>query len=600
MGKSKTDKAAAASIRAAAQETSAESAGPVSIGHSPRHPARRSPIRIAAIAFMLVVALAGASVIAVAHFAFGLDVSAFGLNASEAANVVSGDPAASEKSQVRIGEDDDSIGDDVLVEVEGLSEGVAAADANTTILQNAIDGVARQGGGTVLLPMGSYYFTAGGRYSHAGYVVEARSGVTVKGRGESETTLLPYGTWAQTGDYASGIDMFWYDGMDSGVYLEDADFADLTIDGRATRGSDTGYNASGKGFFFKLFRDCDWDHVTVANTDGTGFGADFPIDCTLRDCTARACGKNATAESIGASGFGVGVGYSNDESILIENCVSDDNTKFGYFFEHQTIFGTKECTADRSDGFVVKGCSASGNLYNFGGNRAYDVSYVSCVSTISDSPEHEAYTQSAYMLEGGTVRVSFENCKIEQGFSDIQPTDDCFDAVRWALDKGVAESGSGEARAFQPNAAITRRETALMFWRLAGWPGNVEMGKSVDLSQVADDVPGDDPCAEAVRWLRSRGLSISKGFRPDDSTTVSELATLLWRLAGKPGADDTGESDNARRHLSQNTASSGYVEALDWATSCKVIDAHQASTPNRAVTRAEAVTALYAYAHLGL
>lgn len=51
-----------------------------------------------------------------------------------------------------------------------------------------------------------------------------------------------------------------------------ASFYDFTIDGESTQGSLRGYNASGKGFFFKLFRGCTWERVEVRNTDGTGFG----------------------------------------------------------------------------------------------------------------------------------------------------------------------------------------------------------------------------------------------------------------------------------------------------------------------------------------
>lgn len=479
-----------------------------------------------------------------------------------------------------------------------LMEGDKAAYENTRYLQHVIDAVSEAGGGVVHLPAGTFRFAAGGSYDDGDYAIAARSNVAIVGAGREDTTLMPVGNWALTGKYRNGVDMFWYDGMSTDTYLANADFADLTVDGIAARGSVSHYNASGKGFFFKLFRDCDWNNVAVKNTDGTGFGVDFPIACTLIDCVATGCGKIANENSVGASGFGIGVGYSSDESILIENCFSRDNTKYGFFFEHQSLF-RREFRATEAAGFVVRGCVASGNLYNFGGNRAYDIRYESCVSAVSDDDRREAYTSHAYMLERNTVRVTFEQCAVDQSMSDVNPSDACYDAVRWALDSGIVEAGSDNVHAFRPDDAATRREAAFMFWRLAGWPGDVLIGPESETTPAAADVPAKDPCAEAVRWLRGEGYSIGETFRPDDTVTNAEAATLLWRYAGEPGdSGEAGAAGEAKSAALPGTAPY-YAGALTWAVKSDIMTSYQASLPFAPVSRAELVQMVYRFSQMG-
>ena len=235
-----------------------------------------------------------------------------------------------------------------------------------------------------------------------------------------------------TGEAPHGIDMFYYDGFDDRRYLDNASFYDFAIDGESTQGSLRGYNASGKGFFFKLFRGCTWERVEVRNTDGTGFGADYPVDCVMRDCTAIGCGKNATADSYGASGFGVGVGLSEDESMVIENCTSSANTKFGFFFEHQSLYRLNGVGARRAKGFQVTNCTAWGNLINFGGNRAYDVVYDHCVSDQPKKSGEELYTDYAFTFVEHSVRILVRNATVDQMYTDVL-ADPSSSAAMWRM-----------------------------------------------------------------------------------------------------------------------------------------------------------------------
>ena len=68
---------------------------------------------------------------------------------------------------------------------------------NTVNLQNAIDAVSNSGGGTVVIPEGSFYFTQGGLAitdsgdPHEKYVIKPRNNVLLKGKGSNKTILYP-------------------------------------------------------------------------------------------------------------------------------------------------------------------------------------------------------------------------------------------------------------------------------------------------------------------------------------------------------------------------------------------------------------------------
>ena len=482
-----------------------------------------------------------------------------------------------------------------------LKEGKEGAADNSAILQSAIDSASVEGG-TVSIGEGVFYFAFTDASSDGNYVIEMRDGVEVRGAGTDKTILKPLGRYAMTGEAPHGIDMFYYDGLDDGRYLENATFRDFTIDGESTQGSLRGYNASGKGFFFKLFQDCLWENVCVRNTDGTGFGADFPINCTMRNCTAVGCGKNATSSSVGASGFGVGVGYSENESMLIEDCSSSCNTKFGFFFEHQSLFGSDGMTAKKAEGFRVVWCKAWGNLINFGGNRAYDVVYRSCESDVSSDSYTDMYTDYAFRFVDHSVRVVVEEAVVDQMYSDI-PSGSSSRTMEWALSNNVAHVGSSDNDTFRPDDKVTRAEVAVFLWRYAGRPGNVVLGDAF-LDAPATDVGVDDYCADAVRWLKADGLSSAAKFRGDDTITIGEFALLLWRYASLLG-DDASQASYALR-LSREAAPAWNIPraasakdeeqtALSWVQSEGVMKVPDAATARSACTRIEAMDALYAF-----
>lgn len=252
----------------------------------------------------------------------------------------------------------------------GLSPDNSGAE-NSRILQSLVDNMSP---GTVYIPAGEYLFAETGSQTIGSHCIKMHSGVSIVGDGES-TVLKPVGSSRE------GLDMFYFnDYLDTGrgTYLENCSFENFTIDAAGT--SSEFYSSAGKGFMLNLVKNCHWENVTVRNTDGTGFGMDCPIGCVIENCTAVNCGKAAQTDSPGASGFGIGFGYSKEESIRIVNCTAWDNKKFGFFFEHQGIFKPDMYNSKESNGFYVESCYSQSNLYNFGGISASNVAYLRCVS----------------------------------------------------------------------------------------------------------------------------------------------------------------------------------------------------------------------------
>ena len=228
--------------------------------------------------------------------------------------------------------------------------------------------------GTIYIPSGRYEFAEIGQQKIGSHCIKMRSDVNIIGDGES-TVLLP------VGNSSGGLDMFYFNELidnRSAEYLQNCTFKDFRIDASGT--SPNKYTSAGKGFMFNLCRNCRWENVIVENTDATGFGIDCPINCTIINCMAINCGKAATVSDHGASGYGIGFGFSAKENMKIVDCYATGNKKFGFFFEHQGRFKPELYQANSTYGFLVNNCKAIDNYYNFGGMKAIDVTYSNCIS----------------------------------------------------------------------------------------------------------------------------------------------------------------------------------------------------------------------------
>lgn len=469
---------------------------------------------------------------------------------------------------------------------------------NTEYLQGLIDKASKEGGGIVKIPKGTYYFASAGeqRKDLSECVIKCRDNVTIEGEGTEErnaTILKPYAK-----SNALPVDMFYYNnysetnGKDT-TFLKNADFKNFIIDGESAYS--TQYTSAGKGFMINLFEDCDFENIIVKNTDATGFGIDCPMNSTIKNCTAINCGKggyiheaNKNYEAPGASGFGIGTGYSDKESLYISNCRAEGNYKFGFFFEHQGRFTDKYKASD-AEGFVVSNCIAKGNRYDFGGSRANDVTYENCISKLDDR------NKLPINFEDMSRDTNMINCEIENKFKDVtNKSNFYYEPVYWAYNNGITNGTS--ATTFSPYENITRAQAVVLIWRSAGRPGDVVYRSGEKLNKefenLYSDVKSTASYVDAVKWAKEEGV-ISAGtdtFLPNDSCTRAQFITMLWRYAGKPKV----KKDN---NFVDVVKDSYYEEAVNWAAKANILKGTTNITfsPNKKCTRAEAVTILHRY-----
>lgn len=557
----------------------------------------------------------------------------------------------------------------------------SSAAENTKVLQNAINYLSESGGGTLNVPAGEFYFGQGGTASNGEmFAILCRSNVHIKGAGtsgSSQTVFKPIRSYSPT-DVGS-MDMFFFNHYSTGtnlgrdadgsyydfedkinytytsvdgsvveiqsdnIYLIDADFSDFVIDGSGAVNVGGKYTTAGKGFMINLFKDCDWNNVIVKDTAATGFGMDCPINCTITNCLAVGCGKQATTDDGGASGFGIGTGYANNESISIENCEAYNNTKYGIFFEHQSRFqkDTSKYPATTSNGFIVTNCLAGGNLYNYGGIRAYDVLFQN-VKSVTDNPNIYEGTRSlvARPLSAGTnsfsnimqktsnfnldrevtygntaqhiyfsdysVNCSSKNCTLDSNISDLGPyKPEIIRAVNsgYMKLKNMNEFGSKDS--------LNRMDVMQILYKYSGMPNDVDLTyreqigtntyskinayneNNNNFSDLAKYTKEDDGL-EAILWgVKNKIVTPDLNFNPTSTCTRSQIVTMLYRMSGSPKVTGTTPFNDIENN-------SWYTDALNWAYNSGIIKGISATefAPNMELTKEQMAIILSRYTDL--
>ena len=132
-----------------------------------------------------------------------------------------------------------------------------------------------------------------------------------------------------------------------------------------------------------------------------------------------------------------------------------------------------------------------------------------------------------------TVEASFkeEFPDLPNSFSDLAPSDFCYDAVMWAVGRDIT-GGIGNYT-FGPNLPCTRAQAVTFLWRAAGSP------EPETRAMPFTDVPVGSYYYNAVLWAIENG--ITKGtsdtmFSPDATCSRAQIVTFLWRAGGSPVA----------------------------------------------------------------
>ena len=142
------------------------------------------------------------------------------------------------------------------------------------------------------------------------------------------------------------------------------------------------------------------------------------------------------------------------------------------------------------------------------------------------------------------------------------------------------------ATTFSPDNACNRGQIVVFLWRLAGKP------IAQNRNNPFTDVKEGSFCYEAVLWAAEQGITTGKTattFCPAETCNRGQIVTFLWRYAGKPAPQ------NQNRQFVDVAANSFCDQAVMWAVENQItlgVDGTHFN-PTGKCTRGHAVTFLY-------
>lgn len=116
--------------------------------------------------------------------------------------------------------------------------------------------------------------------------------------------------------------------------------------------------------------------------------------------------------------------------------------------------------------------------------------------------------------------------KAAVSFADVKPGDIFYEAVQWAVERGITKGTSSTI--FSPFAPCTRGQIVTFLCRSAGSP---KVSGACNFS----DIPAGSFCHDAVIWASSEGITngTSAGrFSPNEGCTRAQVVTFLYRASG--------------------------------------------------------------------
>ena len=171
----------------------------------------------------------------------------------------------------------------------------------------------------------------------------------------------------------------------------------------------------------------------------------------------------------------------------------------------------------------------------------------------------------------------------QKGFNDVKPGDYFYDAVNWAVEKGITTGTS--ATTFSPNASCTRAQIVTFLWRASGSP------EPKTASNPFTDVAANAYYCKAVLWAVENGITTGTSattFSPDAPCTRAQGVTFLWRANGSKAA-------SAAASFTDVASDAYYAPAVAWAAEQNVTSGvgNGLFSFDTICTRAQIVSMLY-------
>ena len=111
----------------------------------------------------------------------------------------------------------------------------------------------------------------------------------------------------------------------------------------------------------------------------------------------------------------------------------------------------------------------------------------------------------------------------ENPFTDVSSSAYYYDAVLWAVEKGITTGVTGST--FAPDALCTRGQAAVLLWRANGAP---QVSQEHPFRDVAEDAYYEDAVSWAVQGGVTQGTTGST-FAPAETCTRAQIVTFLYR-----------------------------------------------------------------------
>ena len=156
-----------------------------------------------------------------------------------------------------------------------------------------------------------------------------------------------------------------------------------------------------------------------------------------------------------------------------------------------------------------------------------------------------------FIMPSGKVSVEpvFAPIKAQPEFKDIANNSYYYDAVQWAVEKGITEGTSIET--FSPHVSCTRAQTVTFLWRAAGSPA------PKNAANPFKDVSANDYYYDAVMWAVETGITSGTGadtFSPTATVTRGQTVTFLHRAAGSPEGNGNSSFSDVNKNDYYNSA----------------------------------------------
>ena len=171
----------------------------------------------------------------------------------------------------------------------------------------------------------------------------------------------------------------------------------------------------------------------------------------------------------------------------------------------------------------------------------------------------------------------------EAGFTDVAETDFFYEPVMWAVEEDITNGMT--ATEFGPYELCNRAHIVTFLWRANGSP------KATTVVNPFMDVNEGDFWYDAALWALENGITNGTSeytFGATEPCTRAQAVSFLWRANGKPAY----EVENPFTDIEEGTF---YYDAALWALENGITTGTTETTftPDKTVTRAEAVTFLY-------